>query len=106
MSKRLTAERLEQLGQLRLPGIDQLRDLVCTLGTLIVEVAKVATAKVTETAKSITARVGRVLLVLSGDEREMYDRAAVEAEIAGQAAEDAIAHLIGMGFDERGRAAA
>lgn len=93
--------RLEALGQLRLPNIDILRDLV-QIFSLPALVA--AARSIKETARSITARIGRTLLVLAGDDREDYDAAGVEALITGMPDEDAVCALIGCGFAERGAA--
>lgn len=97
------AERLEAMGQMRIPGIDELRALVFELGCLVAAVARVAVAKVSETVRSISARIGDSLLVLSCAERALYDREMIESGLEGLDEDGAYGVLIGMGFEERGR---
>jgi hypothetical protein len=97
--RRLTAAFLESVGQMRLPGIDELRDLYQPLRDLIVGVKAALKAKITATARSVSVRLATALCTLSGDDREFIDEDSLEADVAAcDTDDDALDLLSGLGF--------
>lgn len=103
---KLTADRLEQQGQLRLPFVDVLRKLVQPLAVLVIAVKKALglrkaslAPRITETARSISVRLTGALLTISGDDRDFLDAGGVQAAIADCKGDtDCMDVLEGMGF--------
>lgn len=99
MKLKMKASILEGLGQLRIPGIDALRSLISPWTALIADVKTAMQAKITATAKSITIRIGRALLMISKEDCLVDD---VQAEITGLDEGNAIDTLLGFGFELKG----
>jgi hypothetical protein len=100
--KRVLAEVLEAAGQLRLPYIDELKELTRPIVQLVRDVKAAVAAKINVTAKSISVRLQHFLLTISGEDREVFDDDVGEIIASAGSESDAVDALVGVGFCVRG----
>ena len=100
---RISTAQLENLGQLRLPFVEELGGVAVAATAVAAAAATLVVAKIRTTLTSISVRLQHFLMTLSGDAMEGMDESVVMGVIAEAADEhDAVAALEGMGFEVRG----